>query len=190
MNLSKVDNKDTRKRHWQRVNAHCNHNDFRDCFHYFLHSSFSWERFIFSKISMELLMGNKGEVMNNYTINLKFTVLKARLKILCQDLQYFLYCRFDLHYGMSRDWGGEVSWFVQPLSLSQLCQPGHRKQFIKKSNSKYTIFKTKDKFLTTTVIIFSINKKTRSTYFKTWCQMVEKRQTYLSKPATKNCCLF
>ena len=52
---------------------------------------------------MELLMGNKGEVMNNYTLNLKFTVLKARLKTLCQDLQYFLYCRFDLHYGISGD---------------------------------------------------------------------------------------
>ena len=43
----------------------------------------SGERFIFSKIFMELLMENKGKVMDNCIFNLKFTVSKTRLKMLC-----------------------------------------------------------------------------------------------------------
>ena len=75
-------------------------------------------------------------------------------------------------------------------SFSQLCQPDHKKQFNKKvSNSKYEISKTKDKFLTTTVIIFSINNEARCTDFKPWWQVLAKGQTYL-KNTVKKYCLF
>ena len=120
---------------------------------------------------MELLMENKGKVMDNYLSNLKFTLPKTGLKMLCHAALictiYCISCRYDLHCDMSGDWNGEVSWFVPPLSLSQSCQPDHKKQFIKKllSNLEYVISKTKDKFLTTTVIIFYINIKTCCTYF-------------------------
>ena len=52
------------------------------------------------------------------------------------------------------------------LCLSQLCQPDYKKQFIKKllPNSEHGISKTKDKFLSTMVIIFFINNKTCCTY--------------------------
>ena len=71
-----------------------------------------------------------------------------------------------LHCRMSGDWSGEISWFVPPLSLSQLCQIDHKKQFIKNlSNSEDGISKTKEKFLTTTLITFFINNKTHCTYF-------------------------
>ena len=42
-----------------------------------LHASFSWERFIFSKIFMDLPIENKGKVIDNYLFNLKLTVSKA-----------------------------------------------------------------------------------------------------------------
>ena len=72
--------------------------------------------------------------MDKYLLNLKFTVSNYR---------------FDLHCGMSADCGREISWFVPPLSLSQLCKPDHKKQFINKllSNSKYRISETKTNFL-------------------------------------------
>ena len=85
----------------------------------------------------------------------------------CIDLHYLLYYQYDLHCYISGDRGGEVSWFAPPLPLFQLCQPDHKKQFIKKllSNLEYGIFKVKGKFLNTTVIIFFINNKTHCTYF-------------------------
>ena len=110
---------------------------------------------------MELLMEEKGNVMDNYLFNLKLTVSKNCINNImsrCIDLHYLMYYRYDLHCGMSGDWSGEVSWFVSPLSLSQLCQPDHKKQFIKNLSSN-SESKTNDKFLTTTAIFFYINKK-------------------------------
>ena len=108
----------------------------------------------------------------------------------CVDLHYLLDYRCDLHCGMSGDWSGEFSWFVPPLALSQLCQRDHKKQFIKKSlsNSEYRISKTKDTFLTTTVILF-LTKCVVLT-LTLWCQMAVKGQTYLNKLTGKNCCLL
>ena len=84
---------------------------------------------------------------------------------------YLLYCQ------------GEVFWFVPSLSLSQLCQPDHKKQFIEKllSNSEYGISKTKDKFLNTKVIIFFFNSKTRCTSFNPLMSGGRKRSNILKK---------
>ena len=132
---------------------------------------------------MELLIEtikNKGKVIDNYLFNLKFTVSKKALKVLCHvALICTIYCIADM-----------ICTAAFRESFSQLCQPDHKNEFNKKvSNSKYVISKTKDKFLTTTVIIFSINNETRCTYFKPWCQVVAKGQTYLKNTA-KNYCLF
>ena len=82
---------------------------------------------------------------------------------------------------MSGDQSGQGSWFVSPLFLSRLCQPIYRKQFIKKllSNLEYGISKTKDKFLTTTVIIFFIINKTRCTYCDPYMPGNRKRSNIL-----------
>ena len=103
----------------------------------------------------------------------------------CLDLHYLLYYGYDLHCDMSRDWSGEASRFVPPLSLSQLCQPD---QFIENllSNSECGISKTKEKFLTTTVIIFFINNKTLCNYLNPLMPGSSKRsniikQTYSQK---------
>ena len=46
---------------------------------------------------MELLMKNKGKVMDNFLFNLKFTVLKSGLKMLCQvALICTIYCITDM----------------------------------------------------------------------------------------------
>ena len=46
---------------------------------------------------MELLMKNKGKVMDNYIFNLKFTVSKTRLKMLCRvALICTIYCITDM----------------------------------------------------------------------------------------------
>ena len=42
-----------------------------------------WKRFVLNKIFMELLMENKGKAMWNYLFNLKFTLSKTGLKMLC-----------------------------------------------------------------------------------------------------------
>ena len=81
----------------------------------------------------------------------------------CIDLHYLQYFRYDLHCDIS---GIEVVTFLDSFHLSQLCQPDHRMPFSKKiSDLGYRIPKIKDKFLTTTVIIFFINNKTHCTYF-------------------------
>ena len=122
-------------------------------------------------------------------IQLKIHSVKNRIKNIMScyiDLYYLLYYWYDLHCDMSGDWSGEVSWFVPPLSFSQLCQPDHKKQFIKKllSDSHYQISKTNEKFLTTTVIIFFINNKKHCFYFNLLIPRVSKRwnsQTYDQK---------
>ena len=73
---------------------------------------------------------------------------------------YLLYYRNDLNCAMSGDWNGEISWFVPPLSLSQLCQPNHKKQFI-----KFGVRDFENKFFNNMTIIFFNNNKTRCTYF-------------------------
>ena len=48
---------------------------------------------------MELLMENKGKVMDNYSFNLKFTVPKTELTILCHvALICSIYCITDMIY--------------------------------------------------------------------------------------------
>ena len=44
---------------------------------------FPWENFIFCRISTELLMENRTKVIDDYLSNLKVTVSKAGLKMLC-----------------------------------------------------------------------------------------------------------
>ena len=102
---------------------------------------------------------------------------------------YLLYYRNDLNCAMSGDWNGEISWFVPPLSLSQLCQPNHKKQFIKKllSNSECGISKTN--FLTTRQLFSLII--TKRVVLTLWCHVVvPKGQTYLDKPTAKSFGLF
>ena len=122
-------------------------------------------------------------------IQLKIHSVKNRIKNIMScyiDLYYLLYYWYDLHCDMSGDWSGEVSWFVPPLSFSQLCRPDNKKQFIKKllSDSDYQISKANEKFLTTTVIIFFINNKKHCFYFNPLIPRVSKRwnsQTYGQK---------
>ena len=53
---------------------------------------------------MELLTENKGKVMDNYLFNLKFTVSKTGLKMLCHvALIYTIYCITNMTCGMSGD---------------------------------------------------------------------------------------
>ena len=132
---------------------------------------------------MELLIEtikNKGKVIDNYLFNLKFTVSKKALKVFWHvALICTFYCIADM-----------ICTAAFRESFFQLCQPDHKKQFNKKvSNSKYEISKIKEKFLTTTVIIFSINNEARCTDFKRWCQVVARGQTYL-KNTVKKYCLF
>ena len=104
---------------------------------------------------MELLIENiknKGKVMDKCLFNQNSQCDKSRIKNImscCTDLQYLLYYWYDLHSGMSGDQIGENSWFVSHLSLSQFCQPDHKKLFNKKllSNLEYEISKQKTNFL-------------------------------------------
>ena len=62
-----------------------------------LHPNFSWERFVFHKIFVELPMENKGKSINNYLFNRKLTVSKTGLKMLCHvELICTLYCITDM----------------------------------------------------------------------------------------------
>ena len=99
------------------------------------------------------------------------------------DLHYLLYYRNNLHCDMPEDWNGEISLFVPSLLFSQLCQPDQKKQFIKKllSNSEYGISETKDKFPTTTAIIFFNNSKMHCTYFNPLMPGGSKRSNILKK---------
>ena len=76
----------------------------------------------------------------------------------CIDLHYLLYYLYDFHCGMSGDWSDEVFWLVSPLSLSQSCQPDHKKQFIRKI-IKFVVrdFQNKRQISYHRVIIFFIN---------------------------------
>ena len=52
---------------------------------------------------MELLMENKGKVMENYLFNLKIHSVKNQIKNVmscCIDLHYLLYHQYDLHCSM------------------------------------------------------------------------------------------
>ena len=176
MNLFKVNSKDTRKRHQQRVNVHCDYDHFRSCFHCFTQASFK-ERFIISKIFMELLMENKGKVVDDFLLNLKFTVSKAGLKIYIMlhwfSLFFVLPIWFALwHVRRLRWWSFLVCFTFVSFSLISTRPQKAIYQKVIFSNLESGISKTEDKFLTTSVMIFFINNKTRCTYFKPWCQVV------------------
>ena len=83
---------------------------------------------------MELLLENKRKVMDDYLFNLKFTLSKTGLKMLCHGESIStIHCITETIYaypGMSGDLSGEISWFLSPSSLSQLCQSDRKKQFI------------------------------------------------------------
>ena len=77
---------------------------------------------------MKLRMENKGKVMDNYLFNLKFTVSKTGLKMLCPvALICTIYCITHMICTVAYQEIDVVSWFVPPSALSQLCQPDHRK---------------------------------------------------------------
>ena len=77
-------------------------------------------------------------------------------------LHWFALNWYDLHCDMSEDWSGEVSWFVLPLSLSQLCQPDQKKNnFLKNYNQvRSTGFpKQKTNFLSPRLLLSSLITK-------------------------------
>ena len=62
---------------------------------------FSWDSFIFSKISMELFLENEEKVVDEYLSNIKFTSF-SRIKnfMLCNTgFHCLLYYRDDFHPG-------------------------------------------------------------------------------------------
>ena len=116
---------------------------------------------------MELLMEDKEKVMGDYLCNLKFTVSKTWLEMLCHVVFIFTFhCvtkKISTHCVMSGDLSDEVSWFfLLCFVLSYLCQTAksslspiycqrnmhQQKCFQKTSDSEYRIFKAKDKLLT------------------------------------------
>ena len=105
--------------------------------------------------------------MDHYLFNRKFTVSKTGLKILRHvALVCNIYCITDMmQCGMSRDYPNK-----------------------KLSDSDSRISKTKDKFLTPTVVIFFINKKKHFTYFNALMPGSSKRSN--SDTYSQNCCLF
>ena len=88
----------------------------------------------------ELLMENKRKVIDDYLFDLKFTVSKTGLKILCHvDLISIIHCITKIisnHCQMSGNLSDEVSWFLSSLWISQLCKPDRKKQFITNLLSK------------------------------------------------------
>ena len=62
-----------------------------------LHPRFSWKRFIFSKVFLELQMENEWKAMANYLFNLKLTMSKTELKMLFHfALISTIYCMTDV----------------------------------------------------------------------------------------------
>ena len=92
---------------------------------------FSWENFIFCRISTELLMENRTKVIDDYLSNLKLTVSKAGLKMLCHVvLTSTIHCMtkiISIHCDMSdelrgvfdlRDlWGFSVPYIFVTFSI-------------------------------------------------------------------------
>ena len=143
--------------------------------------NFSWERFVFSKV----LNGKQGKIHGLLFIQSQIHSIKNQIK---NDLHYLMYYRYDLHCGMSGDWTGEASWFVPPLSLSQLCP-----QKTNSSKNYYPIWSTgfpkqKTNFLPLRQLFSSCITERVVFTLTLWRQVVAKVQT--SKPTVKNCCLF
>lgn len=86
---------------------------------------------------MEFLIENKENVMDDYLFHLKFTASRTGLKMLCLvTLISAIHCFTEMistNCGLTGGLSDEVetSWLLSPFSsLSQLCQPGRKKQFI------------------------------------------------------------
>ena len=123
---------------FEQVNVHWDYIHSRSFSHGFTQSLF--DNFFFSLIFMELLLENKRKVMDDYLFNIKFTLSKTGLKMLCHGESIStIHCITEMIYaypGMSGDLSGEISWFLSPSSLSQLCQSDRKKQFITNLLSK------------------------------------------------------
>ena len=106
---------------FEQLNGHWDDNQFRD-FCQCLTKSFL-EKILFSeKIIEALLMENKEKVMDGYLFNLKFTVSKTGLKMLC-CFYFYYFCTIpytfmiSTPFGTLRDLSHVVSRFLSPLSL-------------------------------------------------------------------------
>ena len=123
--------------------------------------SFSWKRFILSKLFMILLMESKEKVKDNYLFNLTLIVSNRIKNVIscCIDLHYFLYI-------ISTVPCQEIKWW---------------KRFPKE----------KTDFLPPRSLLFFINNKITKRLVLTLtlsCQIVRKGQSV--KPTPKSCCLF
>ena len=134
---------------------------------------------------MKLLMESKGKVMDNCLFNLKLTVAKTELKMLCDvALIWTINCIADVISTVVC----QVNEVVRFLSSFHVClflsyiNQTTKSNLLKTSNSRgYGIFKTKQKFLITTVIIFFINNKTQCSYFNSFMPGGRKRSNILKQ---------
>ena len=131
--------------------------------------------------------------MTNYSI--LNSLSKTGLKLLCHvALICTIYCITDMICTVACL---EIE-VVRFLCSSHFClflnclNQTIKSNFIKKliSNLEYGIFKTKNKFLTTTVIIFFNDNKRAVLTLTFWCLVVAKGQTYLKKNIDKTSCLL
>ena len=133
-------------------------------------------------------MESKGKVMDNYLFNLIFAVSKTGSKMLCQvALICTIYCITDMICTVTCQ-EIEVVRFLRSFChfLNYVNQTTKRNL---SKNLKYGISKTRENFLTTTVIIFFINNKKRCSYFNPLMPAGSKRSNKL-KPTTKSCYLI
>ena len=133
---------------------------------------------------------NKEKVKDNYLSNLKFTVSKTGLKMLCHvSLICTIYCITDI-ICTAACWKIEVMRFLGSSTFVSfsIMSTRPKKAVYQKIIIKFGVrdFQNKNKFLTTAVIIFFINNKTRCTYFNPFMPGGSKRsnifkQTYVQK---------
>ena len=112
-------------------------------------------------------MENKGKLMDSYLFNRKFTVSKTGLKMLCHIA---LICTIFYITDMICTVACQEIKVVRFLGSFYLCLFLNYVNQTTKSNLSKNYYqtrstKTKDKFLTTMVIIFFINNKTNCAYF-------------------------
>ena len=135
----------------------------------FLTQSFL-EKILFSVNVLGTVNEKSGKSYGRLSINLKFTVSKAGIKILIHVvLISIIYCITEIlstRCEMLADLSHEVSWFLWHWSRSQSCQSDGKKQFITKLLSKTSKNIYITGFLKPKVTIFFISNKTRFSYFK------------------------
>ena len=120
--------------------------------------------------------------MDNYLFNLKFRVSKTRLKMLCHvGLICTIYCITDMICTVACQ-DIELVWFLGSFHLLLFLN------YVNKAISQKLIikfgvrdFQRKVEFLTTTVIIFSINNITCCTYFNPLMPGGSKRSNILKQ---------